>query len=103
MPLTSSSTLADVQAAYDDNAPPFRTVTQCEAFVNACSILLRRMPEQSGSREADVRFRMDLIRDERTDAQKWLEAAGGGSPPASVQVGSAAPRVTYASFENSRG
>ena len=49
--LSSSSTLVQVENAYDDNASyaEDESVAKCRAFLTACRILLRRMPAQTGA------------------------------------------------------
>ena len=73
--LSSASTLDEINAAYDDNAS-YRedgSVAKAKVFITACSMLRRRIPSlvQSGNRH-QVQMRVDLIRAEREDAQKWL-------------------------------
>lgn len=52
--LTSASTLAQVEASYDDNASYAEdaSVAKAKAFVTACRILLRRLPAEAGTRES---------------------------------------------------
>src|SRR5688500_6874875 len=97
--INSTSTLAQVQAAYDDNASYAEdaSVAKCRAFLTACRILLRRMPAQTGTREAQLQLNPGLIQKEMQAAQAWLEAHDTG--PTSTAAG---PRVTRVSFENFR-
>jgi hypothetical protein len=76
MPLNSTSTDAQVWAAYDDNATyqEDASVAKCKAFVTACIILLRRNPRRTGTREADIELNADGIRDELANARQWLAA-----------------------------
>jgi len=73
--LTSSSTFADVKAAYDDNASYVEddSATKAAAFVTACRFLLRQLPKlamQGGTNQ--VQMSPELIRDEMRDAHQWL-------------------------------
>lgn len=92
--INSTSTLQEVQAAYDDNASYAEDgdVPKCRAFLTACRTLLRRMPAQTGTREAQLQLNPRLIQQE---AQAWLEAHDTTSTPSG-------PPVTRVSFENSR-
>jgi hypothetical protein len=98
MPLSSSSTLAEVEAAYDDNASfeEDRDVTKCRAFMTAVRILLRRNPEEAGTRESNAKFRMDLLADELKRAQQWLAANDTGS------AGASGPSVIHQDFSSFR-
>ena len=76
--LSSASTLAQVQAAYDDNASYAEdaSVSKCKTFITACRLLLRRMPARSvhggrGSGE-EVETTVGLIQTEMREAQSWL-------------------------------
>lgn len=84
--LSSASTLAQVKAAYDDNASyeEVGSVAKARAFVTAARILLRRMPASAGAGGAYVSLSPTTIRDELHAAQTWLashadvDAGGGG-------------------------
>lgn len=84
--LSSSSTLAEIQAAYDDNASYAENGSAAEAaiFITACRMLIRRLPKHvaHGGRGAEeVDLQVDLIRDELKTAEQWLaqvRAPGGG-------------------------
>ena len=93
--LTSSSTLAEVEAAYDDNASYAEdgSVAKAKAFVTACRILLRRYPAEAGTRESHVRLSPEELRRSVAEAQAWLRAN---------DMTTSAGRVTRVSFENSR-
>ena len=79
--LSSSSTLAAVEASYDDNASYAEdgSVAKAKAFVTACRILLRRLSPEVGTRESHVRLSPELIRKEMTEAQAWLQANDTGA------------------------
>jgi hypothetical protein len=97
--INSTSTLAEVQAAYDDNASYAEDgdVAKCKSFITACRILIRRTPKESGSREAHMALTPDLLLKEIERAEEWQEAHDTSS---STSTGG--PRVTRASFENFR-
>lgn len=94
--LSSSSTMAQVEAAYDDNASYAEddSITKAKAFVTAVRFLLRRLYSSEAFGSASLSTRVDLLRDELRDAQKWLEARDVDSLPS--------PRVTRANFQNFR-
>jgi hypothetical protein len=91
--INSTSTLAQVQNAYDDNASyaEDNSVTKCRALLTACRILLRRMPARTGTREAQLQLNAGLIQQEMKAAQGWPEAHDTIST-------TSGPRVTRASF-----
>ena len=72
--LTSSSTLADVQAAYDDNASYLEdnSVTKARAFVTACIFLMRRKAERSRHGPAEHEFDIESLRLQLKEARRWL-------------------------------
>lgn len=96
--LSSSSTLNEVEAAYDDNASYAEdgSVAKAKAFITACRMLIRRLPAEAGTRESHVRLNPDLIRKEMEAAQAFVSANDTGSS------GSAGPAVTVVSFQNFR-
>lgn len=77
MSLSSSSTLAQIEAAYDDNASyqELGDVAACKTFITACRMLLRRYAEEAqfGNRHR-MRFGANLeqLRLEMTRAMQWL-------------------------------
>lgn len=96
MPIDSTSSLEDVEAAYDDNASYAETqdVAKAKLFVTAVRVLLRRLFSSQGQGEATLGFRIDLLREELTSTQTWLEKRDPDSAPQ--------PRVTFADFQNFR-
>lgn len=82
--LSSASTNAQVEAAYDDNASYAEdaSVTKAKAFITACRIILRRKSGRSGKSGAFVEFDRNLIRQELQAAQAYVSAndttAGAG-------------------------
>lgn len=97
--LSSASTLAQVEAAYDDNASyaEDNSVPKAKAFLTACRLWLRRAPRESGTPQAHFVLNSDLVQKQMEAAEDWLEAHDTG--PASTTSG---PRVTRVSFENTR-
>jgi hypothetical protein len=96
--LSSTSTDAEVYAAYDDNASYAEDVSaaKARAFTTAVRILLRRLPAEAGTREGNVRFSPETLRKELEEARDWLIANG------SAASGSGAPVAVRAGFNNYR-
>jgi len=86
--LTSNSTDAEVEAAYDDNAgyDLNSSVTEAKEFIMACRLLLRRQLKRAvhGGRGGGQEYERDpaQLRSELSNALQWLAtapaAAGGG-------------------------
>lgn len=78
--LSSASTLAQVQAAYDDAASYYEdaSVAKAKALVTAGKILIRRLPIESqiGNRHR-VRTTVALIKEEVSSAQKFIARRAG--------------------------
>lgn len=96
--VTSSSTVAEIEAAYIDNGSYVedQSVTKCRAFITAARALLIRLPSTAVKGANTLSFNLENIRKELEDAQKWLEArdtAGTDLP---------GPAITYATFRSSR-
>lgn len=93
--LSSTSTSAEVWAAYDDAASYEEegSRTKALAFITACRIILRRRPASTGRGEQNVSF--ESIRQEMDSARSWLAAH-----PADDGDGRQTAR--FASFENFR-
>lgn len=72
--LSSTSTLAEIEASYDDNASyaEDNSASKAKAFVTACRMLLRRLPRSSGRGTSNVVLSPDLIQKEMADALEWL-------------------------------
>lgn len=96
MPLTSSSTDAEVEAAYDDNATWFEdaSVTKARAFVTACLILERRLNDQVMKGNHMVQKRVEGIRMARKECQEWLQVNDDTR---------SGPRVIYGALDEERG
>jgi hypothetical protein len=98
--INSSSTLVEVENAYDDNASYAEdgSVAKAKAFITACRLLIRRLPAEASSRESHLRLSPDLIRKEMEAAQAYVAANDTGTSGS----GSSGPAVTVVSFENFR-
>ena len=94
--LSSTSTLAEIKAAYADNASYVEdnSTAKAAAFVTACRLLLLDLPTRAGQSGATLERDMTLIRGELNAAQSWLASQG------TAAVGG--PRVKFASFEDLR-
>jgi len=96
--LSSSSTLAEIQAAYADNASYAEDASPAKArvFVTACRLLLLYLPKRSvsgGRGGTEVELDPRLIQQEMQAANRWL-----ASSRAAVTGGG----VVYADFDNYR-
>ena len=93
--LTSSSTLAEIQAAYYDNASweEDASTTKALAFVTACRFLLLKLPKrvaQGGRGGNETELDPSIIRAELNAARQWLAfssaaATGGGVKHVSLE------------------
>ena len=94
--LSSSSTDAQVLAAYDDNASYEEDGCRAKAdsFITACRILRNRLPLSAG--RGPQTFTRESLQAEIEAAQRWKDAH-----PATT--GSGSGRVRYLSMENFRG
>src|SRR5687767_9470326 len=97
--ITSSSTIAQVQASYVDNASYAEdgSAAKAKTFLTACRVLLLKLRAQAGTREGTMRLNPELIQREMGEAREWL--AANGEPVADNTDGG---RVTRASFREFR-
>ncbi len=95
--INGSSTLAQVETSYDDNASYLEdnSIAKAAAMITAGRILLRRLPSSSAKGSNALTFRLDLIRQEIQAATEYLLAHDPSKIPG--------PLVTQPSFMNSRG
>jgi len=99
MTLTSSNTIADIENAYLDNSnyEAAASVTMCQAFLQACRMLLLRRPSEvrRGAKGStfSTSFDMNIIRQEMLAAKQWMSF----SPAAQVDGG-----VVFPSFQEAR-
>lgn len=81
--LTSTSTIAQVRAAYVDNADydGAGSVAMARLFIQACRVLLLRMPAMSSQDRASVQLNPTLIAAELERALRFtsLTAANDGA------------------------
>jgi len=83
--LSSSSTLAEIQAEYDDNASYAEddSVAKAAAFVTACRMLLRVIPKvsvQGGRGGFELHTDPESLRQQISEATRWrsLRQTAGG-------------------------
>ena len=99
MPLTSASSITDIENAFLDNSQyeAKQSVTMCQAYLQACRALLLRRPMEirRGAKGTNfsTSFDMGMIRQELEAARQWLAFA----PAAQVDGG-----VVFPSFQESR-
>lgn len=96
--LNSSSTLAEIQAAYDDNASYAEdgSASKARTFITACRLLLRQTPSRaaSGGRGGyEVEMDPGLVKDQLDEARRWLAV----NDPSVNGCG-----IVHANFENFR-
>lgn len=86
--LTSSSTDAEVWAAYDDNASYEEDAsrTKCLAFITACRILIRRRAVRLNRADQGKDFDAEGLHAEMSRARSWLQLHPA-SDTASVRYG----------------
>lgn len=96
--LSSASTLAQIEAAYDDNATYAEadSAEKCRAFIVACRLLLRRLFTTQVKGANSLSYDPANLRHEIEEAKAWLLEHGEADD---VQ---ADPRVTRADFRNFR-
>jgi len=92
--LDSTSTLADIKAAYADNASYAEdgSTAKAKAFVTACRLLLIKIPKRTAKDNSELEMDTKLIREEMDSANQWLAANGG----------TGGPSVKYADTSNFR-
>jgi len=95
--LTSASTLAQIKAAYADNASyqEDADVAKARAFVTACRLLLLKTPSKvMHGKAGGIEFSVASIQQQLDAANRWLAcslaAADGGG-------------ITFPSFDGFRG
>lgn len=96
--LTSSSTDAEVEASYDDNASyeEDASVTKCRAFITAARILVRRYVESIRQGAHELERDVERLQGEITQARSWLAA----NPDAAGAVGGSS--VIHPNFDGFR-
>ncbi|HWC89574.1 MAG TPA: hypothetical protein VG433_07965 [Pirellulales bacterium] len=88
MTLSSASTLAQVQASYDDNAAyaELGDTGMCASFITACRILLRRLPQEAshGNGRNTVQWNLSVILESQKKAERWLATQQTATNPSVV-------------------
>ena len=85
--LSSTSTLAEINAAYADNASYLEdnSPAKARAFVTACRLLVLKLPKRTskGGRGQGEEVELDprLLAEQITEAKRFLTAAGIASAP----------------------
>lgn len=100
MSLSSTSTLIEVRAAYDDNADyddGAGDIAKARLFKQAVRILIRRTPAESRSGADAVRDDTARMKEELDEVKRWLTA----NDPAHAGT-RAAGSVRHASFREFR-
>lgn len=94
--LTSSSTDAQVEAAYDDNASYAEDLspTKAKAFVTAVRILLRRLASGMSKGSNSLNYDRGLLQKQLAEAQEWVLLYSADDR--------AGPRITRADFRSFR-
>ena len=97
--LNSASTLAQVEAAYADNASyaEDNSVAKARAFCGVPVLLGYFNTSSRHAVTAQLQTAVDLVQAEKKAAEEWVEAHDTGSTSTA-----GGPRVTRVSFENSR-
>ena len=97
MSLTSSSTTAQIEAAYVDNADYAEadSTTKAAAFIQACRILLIKRPRRASHGSESLEIDHSVIRAQLDEAVQWWRSHADSEP-----TGDAGPG--YVSLENSR-
>ena len=84
--LTSASTLAEIKAAYADNASYLEdgSATKARAFITACTLLLLRLPKRvskGGGQGEEIELDPQLLADQIGEAKRYLSAANVAIAP----------------------
>ena len=79
--LSSTSTFAEIEASYMDNASYEEDADagKAKAFVTACRLLIQKTNSQLTSDGQTSAYDVKLLQAELRDAQMWLTANGGSS------------------------
>lgn len=78
MPLSSSSSLSDIVAAYVDNAAyrSEESVTMARDFATACRILLVKRPKRAKNGQEEIELDPTVIQAELQQAEQWIAVVG---------------------------
>lgn len=86
--LSSASSLAQIKAAYADNASYAEdaSASKAAAFITACRLLLLKLPSRAKQGAGfEVELDLTLIRSEMTEAKRWLDIHGTSSAAGGVR------------------
>jgi hypothetical protein len=97
--LNSASSLAEIKAAYFDNASYSEDadVAKARAFITACRCLLMKIPRRvarGGPASEEIEMEPRLLMDQIAEAKKWLT----DNAPSSASDGA----VRFSDFSNFR-
>lgn len=77
LPLTSASTDQQVEASYDDNSSYSDgdgNITMAQAFKQACTMLIRRYPNQAAQDGTSIGRNLTVLQAELSAVREWLQA-----------------------------
>lgn len=76
--LSSASTLAEVEASFDDNASyrEDESTTKAAKFITACTILLRRKAKKSSDEAGSIERSTAELKQLIADAREFIEERG---------------------------
>lgn len=79
--LNSTSTLAQIKAAYADNASYAEdaSIAKAKKFVTACRLLLLRLPKRATQDSSEYEMDVKIIQQEMQAAQAYAQYADSGS------------------------
>lgn len=105
MSLSSSSTLAEIQAAYDDNSSYDLngSVSQCKNFIIACRMLLRRTPTAATQDRGSIQMNTDALKTALDLATQWLFQNSGTTNSDGAQTGGGTRHFDLSNFRDERG
>lgn len=96
--LSSSSTIAQIKASYDDNASyeEDASVSKAKAFITACRLLIRQTPTELAKASGRVQIDVKLIQEEMNEARDFVSSYD------TSDSSGADTRVRHADFRNFR-
>ena len=83
MPLTSSSTIAQVQAAIEDNCSfdtPPGSLSQARDYLQALRIKAARLPQSHAQGGVALTYDLKMLRDEIMRVEAWIGANDTAQP-----------------------
>jgi len=84
MSLDSTSTLAQIRAAYADNVSYAEndSLAECAAFIAACRLLVAKLPERvvhGGRNSEEIGLNIEVLERRLQAAEKWHASKRGAS------------------------